>query len=281
MIPMLENGLENIHGFETDYVKLLYYDIPANHIGKYQSHNYPRLCTILEGEKKVTVDHKRYTYDKSQSLMLPSHSNVLMEINKPTKALVFELNNQLIDQVIEKSNIDLDNISPESARELILNNNKNDISEDLKKLLELGIEKRHQDNFLVDIYAQKLVYNLLNISSASQCLIKGKDNPMLKAADIMKNNIKETITLKDIAQKINMSESNFSQHFKKEMGLSPQKYLNTLKLEESLELLQKNKVTEVSFDLGYDSPSHFIRIFKEKYKITPKQYQLKGLPVKY
>jgi AraC-like DNA-binding protein len=77
-----------------------------------------------------------------------------------------------------------------------------------------------------------------------------------------------------------MSESNFSQHFKKEMGLSPQKYLNNLKLEESLALLQHDTVTEVSFELGYDSPSHFIRIFKEKYKTTPKQYQLKGLPLK-
>lgn len=280
MIPMLENGLENIHGFETEYVKLLYYDIPANHIGKYKSHSYPRLCTILKGEKKITVDHKKYTYDKSQSLMLPSHSNVLMEISKPTKALVFELNTQLIDQVIKKSEITIDGISTEKANELILNNHKYNIGEDLEKLMEFGIEKRHKDKFLIDIYAQKLVYSLLNISSASKCLIKGKDNPVMIAADIMKNNLKENITLKDISQKTNMSESNFSQHFKKEMGMSPQKYLNNLKLEESLDLLQHDTVTEVSFELGYDSPSHFIRIFKEKYKTTPKQYQLKGLPLK-
>jgi len=280
MIPMLESGLENIHGFETDYVKLLYYDIPPNHIGKYKSHSYPRLCTILEGEKKVTVDNKKYIYDKNQSLMLPSHSNVLMEISQPTKALVFELNNQLIDQVIKKSQVNIEGITNKKATELILNNHKYDIEEDLEKLIEFGVEKRHKDKFLVDIYAQKLVYNLLNISSVNQCLVKGKDNPALRAADIMKNNIKENITLKDIAKKINMSESSFSQYFKKEMDLTPQKYLNNLKLEKSLNLLKKDSVTEVSFELGYDSPSHFIRIFKNKYKTTPKQYQLKGLPLK-
>ena len=77
MIPMLESGLENIHGFETDYVKLLYYDIPPNHIGKYKSHSYPRLCTILEGEKKVTVDNKKIKISVKLknffTIIIPSH----------------------------------------------------------------------------------------------------------------------------------------------------------------------------------------------------------------
>jgi len=39
-------------------------------------------------------------------------------------------------------------------------------------------------------------------------------------------------------------------------------------------------VTDVAFELGYENPSHFIKLFKYEYKITPKQYQLRGLPTK-
>ena len=279
MIPKLKYGLEESHGFETDYVKLLYYDIPPNHIGKYSSYSYPRLCTIIEGEKKITVAHKHYKYDKTQSLMLPPYSNVMMDISQPTKALVFELNNQLIDQVIKKSDIELNNVSSTNVNELIINNHNYNIDEDLEELLKLGIEKRCENKFLIDIYAQKLVYSLLNVSLSSKCLIKGKDEPVIRAIDIMEENLNGNINIKDISNKLNMSESNFSHYFKKEMGLSPQKYLNKLKLKKSLKLLQKENVTEVSFELGYDSPSHFIRIFKNQYGITPKQFQLKGLPI--
>lgn len=280
MIPELENSLEKIDGFETDFVKMIYYDIPPNYIGQYKSHSYPRLCAILEGEKKISVNEKRYVYDKSKSLILPSHSKVIMEIEKPTKALVFELNNNLIDQVISHSKIQLDINSYSSAKELIINNQQYNIADDIKNLIEFGIEKKYREKFLIDIYAQKLVYNLLKAESTSKCLIHGKNQPINHAIEIMNDSLKEKINLGDIAKILNMSESSFSQNFKKYMGLSPQKYLNKLKLNTALSLLNTMSVTDVAFELGYENPSHFIKLFKYEYKITPKQYQLRGLPIK-
>jgi len=230
MIPELENSLEKIDGFETDFIKMIYYDIPPNYIGQYKSHSYPRLCAILEGEKKINVNHKRYVYDKTKSLILPSHSKVIMEIEKPTKALVFELNNNLIDQVISRAEIQLDMDSYSTAKELIINNQQYNIAEDIKNLVKFGIEKKYREKFLIDIYAQKLVYNLLKIDSTSKCIIHGKNQTINHAIEIMNDSLREKINLGDIAKTLNMSESSFSQNFKKHMGISPQKYLNRLKL---------------------------------------------------
>jgi len=33
-------------------------------------------------------------------------------------------------------------------------------------------------------------------------------------------------------------------------------------------------VTEVAYDLGYENISHFIKLFKDKFGMTPKKYML-------
>ncbi|MCE3332759.1 helix-turn-helix domain-containing protein, partial [Staphylococcus aureus] len=38
--------------------------------------------------------------------------------------------------------------------------------------------------------------------------------------------------------------------------------------------LTHNNVTEVAMDCGFSTTSYFIQVFKDKYKVTPKQFQL-------
>ncbi|MDN5351585.1 MAG: hypothetical protein PWQ12_504 [Clostridiales bacterium] len=277
MMRTLESGLEKMDGFETEFVKLLYYDIPPNYVGEYKTHSFPRLCTILEGEKKLTVDHKHYKYDRSKSLILPSHTKVIMEIERPTKALVFEFSDQLIDHVIKQSDMEIGTPSRAALNELILNNQDNNLMEDLNALIDLGVAKKHREKFLIDIYAQKLVYSLLNYKPTSQRLTKQLQHPVYQAMEMMSGPEIGTLTLSELAKTFQMSESNFSQQFKKYTGVTPQKYLTKMKLERALELLKLYSVTEVSFELGFESPSHFIRLFKQAYDTTPKQYQLRGV----
>lgn len=91
----------------------------------------------------------------------------------------------------------------------------------------------------------------------------------------MKENFKNNITISEIAYSVNMALSMFSVEFKKIIGISLNRYLINLKLNESLNLLKNNYVTDVAFDLGYENISHFIALFKKKFGLTPKQYKIK------
>ncbi len=57
--------------------------------------------------------------------------------------------------------------------------------------------------------------------------------------------------------------------------MTPNDYLTNLKLNEVARFLKFSSVTEVAYDLGYENISHFIKLFKKKFGLTPKQYSLK------
>jgi len=71
-----------------------------------------------------------------------------------------------------------------------------------------------------------------------------------------------------------MSLGNFLLTFKQTTGISPNKYLTSLKLAyaENQIQLQNRNISEIAWELGYQNISHFISLFKERFGVTPKQY---------
>ncbi|MDC7125986.1 MAG: response regulator [Spirochaetales bacterium] len=97
-----------------------------------------------------------------------------------------------------------------------------------------------------------------------------------QAKTIAEAHFKESIGVSQIAEKVNITPNYLSSVFKKYAGVSLTTYLTNLRLEESLKLLQKPGITikEVSAEIGYSSSRHFAHLFKEKYGISPSEYQI-------
>jgi AraC-like DNA-binding protein len=276
MLNLFDKKLEKLDGFETDYVKILYYDLPKNFSGEYKTYNYSRFCTILSGRKHVTLNNNRkFMYTNDNYLLLPSNSKVHMDIHTDTKALVFELNDELVNNVLNKVNIE-DNIKEEvkTDNNYFLGQNKYNILEDINNIFAASKSKDSNNEFLIDLYAQKLVFDLIKNKSTYQILNKNSSHPINIAVKYINENIEEMINIKELAKDLHMSESNFSHLFKKVVGIKPVEYIKNKKLELALEFLRNESVTDVAFNLGYANISYFIRLFKDKYNMTPKQYKL-------
>lgn len=268
--------LEAYNDFETEYVKILYYDLPKNYTGWYETKSYSRFCTILEGEKYIEARSKQFFYDTNQSMLLPSHTKVEMSIEKPTKALVFELNDQLVRKVIDGCKVEINPEERIDVQEVLVNNFQRNIKEDVQSLVSLSYKDDRKEAFMIDLYAQKLIYDLLGNKMTSKVIMEQCRNPFNHILRYITDNIEVIAGPKEVADQFGMSVSNFSHSFKKYTGLQPQKFILNEKMERAKGLLTKETVTEVAFRLGYDNLSYFIKKFKGIYGVTPKQYQIQN-----
>jgi two-component system response regulator YesN len=68
-----------------------------------------------------------------------------------------------------------------------------------------------------------------------------------------------------------------SRLFRKEMGISFSEYLKTVRVSIAKKLLKETaaNVLEVCLEVGYQDPSYFSRVFKEKEGVNPSDYRRK------
>lgn len=87
----------------------------------------------------------------------------------------------------------------------------------------------------------------------------------------------QKITLDKLVLITNYNKSYLSNIFKRKTGITIFKYLRNIRLEHCLsDLKYKNDtIVEVALNNGFANIQIFNRIFKEIYKITPKQYRKK------
>lgn len=80
---------------------------------------------------------------------------------------------------------------------------------------------------------------------------------------------------KILAEKFQMSYGHFSRLFKLVMGMTFSDYVTSLRIDKARRyLLTTNKsITEIAFETGYSSASHFIQVFKRRFKKTPAKYK--------
>ncbi|MCY8281000.1 AraC family transcriptional regulator [Bacillus inaquosorum] len=85
----------------------------------------------------------------------------------------------------------------------------------------------------------------------------------------------EKITLEDIAKAGQLSRSECCRYFKRMLNKTPLRYVLDYRIQKSLLLLQhpETNVTEVSYQVGFNSTSYFISKFQQVMNMTPFSYK--------
>lgn len=84
----------------------------------------------------------------------------------------------------------------------------------------------------------------------------------------------EKIELENMAAAAFMSRFYYIRLFKQIYGITPRQYLRDLRISKAKELLKKGfPVTQVCYDVGYESLPTFSGVFKRGTGYSPKEYQ--------
>ena len=113
----------------------------------------------------------------------------------------------------------------------------------------------------------------MNELRRSQILSK----PIVLCIDYIYSHIHNRITVKELAEHLNFSESYLSKLFHKEMGLPISQYILKRKIEKAKNLLQysEHSIIDISNYLSFSSQSHFIQVFQKYTGMTPHKYRTK------
>lgn len=101
------------------------------------------------------------------------------------------------------------------------------------------------------------------------------DSPLAPLLEWLQDNIHLNLTVDELAGRTAMSPRNFSRIFVRDMGMSPAKYVDQIRFERALQLLDSSckSLSAIADDSGYSSDEQLRRAFQRRMGITPLEYR--------
>lgn len=124
-------------------------------------------------------------------------------------------------------------------------------------------------------FSLSLVELLLNHYSIVRLVSNDEDEKKSKIQAYIAANIKENLTLAQIAERFEVTPQYFSKYFKSLFGQSFLKYMNQQKVALVKQALIESDtpLIQIAFDCGFSNLSSFNRIFKEFEQMNPGEYR--------
>lgn len=96
-----------------------------------------------------------------------------------------------------------------------------------------------------------------------------------RAKAYIQDHLVEELTLSDVARAVNMSRFYFCKMFRKHTGLNFTDYVSRMRVERAKELLLNPnlRVSEIAYEVGFQSLTHFNRVFRRVVGKAPTEYR--------
>ncbi|MFA9397039.1 MAG: response regulator [Clostridiaceae bacterium] len=151
------------------------------------------------------------------------------------------------------------------------------------RAFEKGLDESYYGNYLLDIIKTKdyieikhyYLERIMSITKALKHVEQEQINDLIKMAKVyIDKKYKEEISLEDVAKDVSLSPHYFSRLFKDETGENFIDYITRTRIDKAKKLMKLDKMTikEICFEVGYQDPNYFSRLFKKSENITPTEY---------
>ncbi len=260
-----------------------YYECPQKEkvVQLYSNHN--QLTFTLSGKRIVRHGIKKWTLNKKQGFLLKRGAfyQELPYFYAGWKVLVIYLKDDYLRRIFEEFRpyLALENL-PEVDVEMIQEFTINDkIKNSYKSLLPYFSNPQLLPDSIFEGKFKELLFNIFIHPNNKQILAYINqiiDNYTIPVWEIMESNYYYDLKISEFAEIANRSTSTFRRDFAKHYQTSPGKWLTNKRLEKAMLLLKTSDkpISDITFDCGFKNISHFSKIFKEKFGLSPTSYRM-------
>lgn len=113
------------------------------------------------------------------------------------------------------------------------------------------------------------------VAANTMALTKADEEFIKRLNEVIQTNYSNPLfSMDDMADSLHMSRSNFYRKIKGVLDLSPNEYLRLERLKKAAQLLKEgeNRVNEICYMVGFNSPSYFAKCFQKQFGVLPKDF---------
>lgn len=236
----------------------------------------------------VTVNGEKYTITDRTAIYLPPLSRYIFNIKSKEKSVVYVVN---FDLTTEYSHLKfslgtavVSNFNPEISPKYSL---PEEFSLPIVRILP-ALSDAIGD--FVTLYLKESRFSFERLSGMMKLMLIefiDKENvlhsPLCeKVIRCVENNFADsTVTNESIATSLNYHPYYVNRVFKRELGMPLRSYVINYRLSVAKELLLNSdyNISEIAFRTGFSTSAYFVKMFKAKHGITPKEYRKKQISV--
>lgn len=247
-------------GFSAEWKKSIH--VPP-HI-----HEAIEIIYVTDGSVELGVGQELYHMGKGDfAIVFPNvvHHYQVFDAGK-NKAIYLFLEPSLSTNYLDK----LQNYSPEYP---IIHKDK--LHPDVPNAIKTLLNRKDCNAMLVQAYMQIiLAYVFSEMKMVDKDEIGG-DNLIYKAVEYVARNFNKEISLDKMAYDLCVSKYVLSRLFAKTFHCNFNRYVNEVRLNHVVALLEskKDSIINIGLDAGFESQRTFNRVFKERFKMTPREYR--------
>ncbi|WP_218017021.1 AraC family transcriptional regulator [Halalkalibacter krulwichiae] len=245
----------------------------------------PGILFVLSGELEYQIGETNFILLKQgEYLFYPKGVTVQLEIENGCSSLLLPLTKSITEsfiQLLEEYRGFSPRLLEVPKRVCIM---QETWSNEIDKLLIDMLEKYLENNdFFIHLYACEVMYHIFpneymlsKISYILDMFYYPESIRMVEA--FLLQNYQRPLRVRNIVEKVNVSESQLNRLYKRYFQQSPMERLTEIRMEQAALLLKNQSitVTEAAGQVGYQSMSAFVQQFKKKFGVSPKDYQLSG-----
>ena len=182
-------------------------------------------------------------------------------------------------RMLEGLHIDMDRLYEEYGYKDHLSILKTDIR--IQRLWMELYEASRPDKGLILINILKILYLLTNsarsIPANNSYLTRDQVNLAKEVQHILTEDVSKHIPMREIALRLNTSESSLKNYFSAMFGMSVSEYMKKERLKKASALLTQTRlpISDIAVSCGFSNQGRFAKVFKEEYGVSPLEYRRK------